>query len=275
MTSTNSTLSTSSASNASKLDASKKLDGSSTVLSKTKHIVKGTVAMYDFLIEHLQKARKTVAGSEEDLHTPSTSRGRGRTSAAVKDTPSSTTSASKRKRGATDTEEEDNKSGSAKKIKKEKPAAELAIDSNYPEKAVLARWVDKKFYAGHVVEQKPNNKYVVIFEDGAKKILPEDHIVFGKGNVLPLENEFVHALVKDDTYEPGLVQSVKNKGDTVLYTVACDSGTITVTASNIYLEDDQAKIILSKHANTSVNSPEPGFSGGINTRKDRRQKRYS
>lgn len=279
VTSTNSTLSTSSTSstsNASKLDASKK--PTDVTLNKTRHTVKGSLALHDFLIEQLQKARKTIAGTEEEtVHTPPTSRGRGRASNAAKDTPSSTTTpATKRKRGAAnDADEEDTttKATSAKKSKK--TAAEPAQESNYPEKAVLAKWVDKLFYAGRVIEQKPNNKYTVIFEDGAKKVLPEEHIVFGEGNILPLENEYVHALVKDETYEPGLVKSVTTKNDTVYYTVACESGTINVTASDIYLEDDQAKTILSKHANTSMNSPEPGYSGGINTRKDRRQKRYS
>lgn len=149
------------------------------------------------------------------------------------------------------------------------------VASNYPEKAVLARWVDKKFYAGRVVEQKANNKYAVLFADGARKILPEEHIVFGAENILPLENESVHALVKGDTYEPGIVQSVKNKGDTVYYTVLCESTTVTVPATDIYLEEDQAKVILSKKGPSSSNQPEAGFSGGINTRKDRRQKRYS
>lgn len=214
--------------------------------------------------------------------TPATSGGRrGKNSNAEPSTPSTAT---KRKRGAAAVEspaneiDADAQPKSAKKSKKEPttpktaatPAA--AAESDYPEKAVLARWVDKKFYAGRVIDQKPNNKYVVLFEDGAKKTLPEEHIVFGKENILPLLNESVHALVVGETYEPGIVQSVETKDDGVFYTVQCESTTITVTASDIYLEEDQAKLILSKHAS---NNPEPGFSGGLNTRKDRRNKRYS
>lgn len=112
-----------------------------------------------------------------------------------------------------------------------------------------------------------------MFEDGAKKTLPEEHILFGKeNNILPLVNENVHALVGNETYEPGNVQSVETKEDVVYYTVLCESTTVTVTASDIYLEEEQAKVIISKNAS---NNPEPGFSGGFNTRKDRRNKRYS
>lgn len=207
-------------------------------------------------------------------------------------TPASASAGSKRKRGASaavqespsSTNDTDLQSKSAKKAKKEPatpktpatPAAGggggTATDSDYPEKAVLARWVDKKFYAGRVIDQKPNNKFVVLFEDGAKKTLPEEHIVFGKDNILPLANESVHALVSDETYEPGTVESVETKDDGTYYTVKCESTTVTVTASDIYLEEDQAKVIIAKH---TKNNPEPGFSGGLSTRKDRRNKRYS
>lgn len=227
--------------------------------------------------------------------TPTTATGRrGKSAAAAsaanaEPTTPASGAGSKRKRGAaaisaaqespSTTSDSDLQPKSAKKAKKEPatpktpttPAAGAA-ESDYPEKAVLARWVDKKFYAGRVVDQKPNNKFVVLFEDGAKKTLPEEHIVFGKDNILPLANENVHALVSEDTYEPGTVESVEVKDDGTYYTVKCESTTVTVTASDIYLEDDQAKVIIAKH---TKNNPEPGFSGGLNTRKDRRNKRYS
>ena len=228
-----------------------------------------------------------MAGNVDTQKTPATSgRGRGKSAANVEPTtPSVTSTASKRKRGSTaavetpaaldDSVDSEAQPKSAKKAKKEPATPKTpAAESEYPEKAVLARWVDKKFYAGRVIEQKPNNKFVVLFEDGAKKTLPEEHIVFGKeNNILPLVNESVHAQVGNETYEPGNVQSVETKDDGgVYYTVACESQTVTVTASDIYLEEEQAKVILSKHAS---NNPEPGFSGGLNTRKDRRNKRYS
>lgn len=234
--------------------------------------------------------RAKLTGSTTETHTttttPATSGRRGKNANAEPSTPSN--AGSKRKRGAATESPALNESDadvqpkSAKKSKKEpttpktaatpKVAAAAATESDYPEKAVLARWVDKKFYAGRVIDQKPNNKYVVLFEDGAKKTLPEEHIVFGKENILPLLNESVHALVVGETYEPGIVQSVETKDDGVFYTVQCESTAVTVTASDIYLEEDQAKVILSKHAS---NNPEPGFSGHLSTRKDRRNKRYS
>lgn len=230
--------------------------------------------------------RAKLTGNVDTQKTPATSgRGRGRNANAEPTTPSVTSTASKRKRGAAvalespafnESIDSEAQPKSAKKAKKEPatPKTPAAAESEYPEKAVLARWVDKKFYAGRVIEQKPNNKFVVLFEDGAKKTLPEEHILFGKeNNILPLVNENVHALVGNETYEPGTVQSVETKDGGVYYTVICESTTVTVTASDIYLEEEQAKVILSKHAS---NNPEPGFSGGLgSTRKDRRNKRYS
>lgn len=260
---------------------------------KTKHTIKGTVSLCDFMLDHFRKLRSNIVGDDEGSlsveSTPVTGRGgRGRAAAAAATAASTPTSAaSKRKRGQAVNVDVDEEPKSAKKARKE-PATPASTNetkktvstpatpsSNYPEKAVLARWIDKKFYAGRVIEQKPNNKFVVLFEDGAKKVLPEDHIVFGEENILPLVNECVHALVKDDTYEPGIVQSTESKDDAVYYTVQCESTVVTVTASDIYLEEDQAKVILSKHATSASNQPEPGFSGGVNTRKDRRHKRYS
>ncbi|XP_031638738.1 mucin-5AC-like [Contarinia nasturtii] len=244
--------------------------------TEIKEEVKGTAELCTFIIDHFEKIRSKLTGNETVQRTPATS-GRGRGKKSEPSTPLVTNTGSKRKRGAavevpespvTDSESQPK---SAKKAKKEPTTPKAAAaESEYPEKAVLARWVDKKFYAGRVIEQKPNSKYVVLFEDGAKKTLPEEHILFGKENILPLVNENVHALVDGDTYEPGNVQSVETKDDGVYYTVLCESTTVTVTASDIYLEEEQAKVILSKQA---TNNPEPGFSGGSSTRKDRRNKR--
>lgn len=246
---------------------------------KSKHEVKGTLALCDLVIAHFTKMSKMLKGPDDEdtltstETTPISTSGRRR---GTPTTPSIQASGSKRKRGIVQASpvelDPDDQTKSAKKAKKSTEPT-TPTTSNYPEKVVLARWVDKKFYAGRVTDQKPNNKFVVLFEDGAKKVLPEEHIVFGDQNILPLMNESVHALVKEDTYEPGIVQSVETKDDGLIYySVLCESTTVTVTASDIYLEEDQAKAILSKHAS---NNPEPGFSGGINTRKDRRQKRYS
>lgn len=121
--------------------------------------------------------------------------------------------------------------------------------------SVLARWADKKYYAGHATDTKPGNKFVVLFEDGASKTLPEEFIVFGgENNVLPLLDQSVHALVEGDTYEPGLVTAIDTTGTTIMYTVVAESRTVTVSSSDLYLEEDQAKVIQSavKPANDSV-----------------------
>lgn len=249
-------------------------------VDKKTHEIKGMAALRDFICSQFQISVAPAVAS-----TPAAMGGR-RSKAVVgqQATPASTpSSGSRRKRGAAQLDAEAEAEEQPKSSKKAKvaatapatPVTPTVTSSEVPEKAVLARWVDKKFYAGHVLEKKANNKFVVLFEDGARKTLPEEHIVFGQENVLPLLHEAVHALVTEDTYEPGLVQAVDAKPDGTYYTVLCETTTVTVTASNIYLEEDQAKVILSKYASNAATNPEPGFSGAGSTRKDRRQKRYS
>lgn len=263
---------------------------------KIKQTITGTVELCKFVIEHFQKLGRSFSNDNAFAtgvtdHTPvSGRRGTGRASAtATSTTPATpkdglstpTTGGNKRKRNEHTTtagdDDEPRAASSAKKSKKDAPTTPVtpAADA-YPEKVVLARWVDKKYYAGRVIEKKSNQKFVVLFEDGAKKVLPVDNIVFGDADTLPLLNEHVHALVNDDTYEPGTVLAVERKGETVCYTVQCESTiVVTVTGSDIYLEEEQAKIILAKQDVSILNEPEPGSSGISSTRKDRRQKRYS
>lgn len=246
-------------------------------VTKVKQTIVGTVELCKFVIEHFQKLGRSLTddksfatgGSEQTSATGR--RGRALTTLA---TP---TTNNKRKRGdhPMEIEDEESKHTPAKKNKKETGTPTVIIDDEYPEKVVLARWADKKYYAGRVVDKKANNKFVVLFEDGKRKVMPADQIVFGNKDTLPLLDEVVHALVDDDTYEPGVVQEIKAKGETICYTVLCESKTVTVTASDIFLEEEQAKSILAKQQSNEINEPEPGSSGTVSTRKDRRQKRYS
>lgn len=260
-------------------------------VSKIKQTVVGTVALCKFLVEHFQTLGRSLTtdqnlfGVDPSAIQSTPLSGRRGKAAAVKEAATPTT-ANKRKRG--ETVEEDETKTAPKKSKKDatpstpagtpKKAAAVTPTSSksvYPEKVVLARWVDKLYYAGRVIDKKPNNKFVILFADGAKKTLPADNILFGTKDTLPLVNEYVHAKVNVDTFEPGLVQSIKEENGTVCYEVACDSITVTVTAADIYLEEEQAKVILAKQESAPDDEPEPGFSGTVNTRKDRRQKRYS
>lgn len=245
--------------------------------TKVKQTIVGTVELCKFVIEHFQKLGRSLTddksfatgGSE---HTPVTGRrGRGVISKESAVTP---IPANKRKRGDVIVLD-DEESTPAKKNKKEPSTPTVRIEDDYPKQVVLARWTDKKYYAGRVLDKKSNNKYTILFEDGKKKILTPDCIVFGDKDTLPLLEEIVHALVDDDTYEPGLVQAVEVKDDTTYYKVLCESKTVSVTALDIFLEEEQAKTILAKQQSNVVNEPEPGSSGTVSTRKDRRQKRYS
>lgn len=228
--------------------------------------VTGVVALCDFAIDFFSKLKRAHVDDDQDdtsevATTPSTGRGKG--AAAKKNLNKTTTNAAaspdvtskKRasgKRGHSDTEDEPK----AKQIKTVAVVEEPAY-------SVLARWVDKLYYAGRVTQSKPGNKYVVLFEDGASKTLPQEHIVFGEDNVLPLLDQSVHALIAKDTYEPGMVSHVNKDSDPVMYTVTTESKSVTVSASDIYLEEDQAKMIQqSMSASDAIKSPDTPTTGG-------------
>ncbi|KAL4710969.1 hypothetical protein ACJJTC_017934 [Scirpophaga incertulas] len=113
-----------------------------------------------------------------------------------------------------------------------------------PETVVLAKWADKRYYSGKVMEITEPNKYLIKFDDGQTKVLLDDFIIFGDMKILPLQGQSVFALVDEEqNYEPGLVLGVEeNICGTVTYKCTTDGDTLVmVTASELYLSEDQAR----------------------------------
>lgn len=105
---------------------------------------------------------------------------------------------------------------------------------------VMARWSDKKYYAGRISAEKPGQKFQVRFEDGAQRTLARDQLVFGDKNVAAvLKNCECNVLVDPNIYETGLVVAIDAEACT--YSVMTNSGTFTVPASDLYLDEEQAK----------------------------------
>lgn len=227
---------------------------------RTKHTVKGVVALCNFMIDHFGKIKKSFVDDDDDDNehtdeeeTPTTTGRKKKGGSQMEATPKSAKRGAPTKRsldkspsdGEDEPKTKQSKSASKKsasKIEQTPPKDDANEQKN--EYSVLARWVDKKYYAGRVTEAKPGNRFVVLFEDGASKILQHDYIVFGEEDgILPLLNQAVHALIDEETYEPGVVKEAKRDGDKVIYTVETDTKTVTVTASDLYLEEDQAKAI--------------------------------
>jgi hypothetical protein len=102
------------------------------------------------------------------------------------------------------------------------PVEKVVVKSEYPgyspDTVVLAKWVDKRYYSGKVLEITEPNKYLIKFDDGQSKVLLDDFIIFGDLKTLPLQGQSVYAMVDEEqNYEPGLVLGVEEN----------DSGTIT------------------------------------------------
>lgn len=138
----------------------------------------------------------------------------------------------------------------------EKKTVAFATTKSLVGNFVMARWTDKKYYAGRVSAEKPGNKYLIKFEDGATKTLAKDQIVFGSQTVAPLMNHECNVLVEPNVYETGLVVSVDAEACT--YDIVTDSGTVTVLASDLYLDEDQAKM-----AQQTTAGPEESSSGSL------------
>lgn len=270
----------------------------------TKHTANGAVELCNFMINHFSAMKQSL--NVDNVSTPKgTQRGRG--SAKKSTTPSSTTPKAASKRSSTSKRSLDKTETDESELKPKQSKSNKSADDDDEVEEVkgdccLARWTDRKYYAGRVVEEKPNNKFSVLFEDGALKTLAAEVIVFGTGNILPLKDHSVHVLVADDTYEPGIVTQIDSEGDQVMYTVAAESKTVTCTSSSIYLMEDQAKVIIkatdtlkspetpsskrtgrlpakleetlsarSSRGKKSLTSPEPGFSGDADTKKPGRR----
>lgn len=106
----------------------------------------------------------------------------------------------------------------------EKPAVKSEYLGYPPDTVVLAKWVDKRYYSGRVIEITEPNKYLIKFDDGQSKVLLDDFIIFGDVKRLPLQGQSVYALVDEDqNYEPGLVLGVEeNDCGTVTYRCTTD-----------------------------------------------------
>lgn len=230
--------------------AQKSAEESTAATPPTKHTANGVVELCNFMINHFTEMKKSLNVDDETTPKLTSQRGRGsaKKNAAQTASPSQATpksrkrsSTSKRAHDNNDTDECESKAKQAKN-NSEKSADDAALEEIKGD-CCLARWTDRKYYAGRVIDEKPGNKFTVLFEDGAIKNLSAEVIVFGIGNILPLMDHAVHVLVSDDTYEPGFVTKIETEGDEVQYTVEAESKTVTCPATKIYLMDDQAKAI--------------------------------
>uniref|UniRef100_A0A182S5K2 Tudor domain-containing protein n=1 Tax=Anopheles maculatus TaxID=74869 RepID=A0A182S5K2_9DIPT len=263
----------------------------SVTVPQMKQTVIGPKALCDLVIEEFKKLRRTFAPDdttpEDDdgssvhlLKSPKTPyAGRGRKESAKKSGPRG-----QKRSKAADSEEEDDDGGNdartprssggsaAKQATKrskvvptnESPVASSsttpklkaaqAVEPKQFDICCLARWTDRKYYAGRVTNYREDNKYVVVFEDGCSKTLSRDIIVFGEDGVLPIQHHSIHALTGGDTYEPAIVEEIKrNEANEVVYGVRTASSTLEVTATDIYLTDEQAKWIH----NACKDKPDP------------------
>ncbi|XP_052758422.1 uncharacterized protein LOC113510779 isoform X2 [Galleria mellonella] len=144
------------------------------------------------------------------------------------------------------------------------PVDKVVVKTEYPgfppDTVVLAKWVDKRYYSGKVLEITEPNKYSIKFDDGHSKVLLDDFIIFGDMKRLPLRGQSVYAMVDDEqNYEPGLVLEVEeNASGTVTYRCITDGESqVCVTASELYLTEDQARALKESSRPRSPPAPHP------------------
>ncbi|XP_052902870.1 TP53-binding protein 1-like isoform X2 [Anopheles moucheti] len=282
--------STDSSSSSATITTGVKLTHSVTV-PQMKQTVLGPKALCDLLIEEFQKLRRTFTPDDSTVddastlllkspRTPYTGRGR-------KDSAKKSGARTQKRSKATDSDGDDDdddvdndartpRSGGSSTTKQpakrtkvvltaaanESPVAssststksKIAQEPKQFDICCLARWTDRKYYAGRVTNYRGDNKYVVVFEDGCSKTLSRDIIVFGEDGVLPIQHHSIHALTGGDTYEPAIVEEIKrNDANEVVYCVRTATNPLEVTATDIYLTDEQAKWIH----NACKDKPDP------------------
>lgn len=254
-----------------------------TSLPKMKHTVTGAKALANLMIEEFTKIKRALSKEDEvsdaEPATPmKTPKGR-QPASSKKATTATPASARGQKRSRTDsetTEDEPPKSKQpAKQAKKGTTETAEPAAKKEDEQCCLARWSDRKYYAGKVAGFKGDNKYMIIFEDGASKALSKDVIVFGEKDTLPIVGHSVHALTGDDTYETGIVQEFKrNDSNEVVYSVMIETNVVEVTASDLYLTEEQARNInktckaaegAADDKSTATQSPQTTGRRGANT----------
>ena len=108
------------------------------------------------------------------------------------------------------------------------PVEKVVVKPEYPgfapDTVVLAKWVDKRYYSGKVLEITEPNTYLIKFDDGQSKVILDDFIIFGDMKKLPLQGQSVYAMVDDEqNYEPGLVLGIEeNSNGTITYRCTTD-----------------------------------------------------
>ncbi|CAG9790813.1 unnamed protein product [Diatraea saccharalis] len=142
------------------------------------------------------------------------------------------------------------------------PVEKIVVKPEYPgyapDTVVLAKWVDKRYYSGKVLEITEPNKYLIKFDDGQTKVLLDDFIIFGDMKSLPLQGQSVYTMVDEEqNYEPGLVLGMEeNDCGTVTYKCTTDGDTLVmVTASELYLTEDQARSLKESARARSPTAP--------------------
>ncbi|XP_059621953.1 nucleolar protein dao-5-like isoform X2 [Phlebotomus argentipes] len=206
-------------------------------LPKSTVTIKGISSLCSFIVERMREF-----SPEEEAEEMGKKKGKSLGTKSATSTPKSQKSTPVAAKASTSSRRVSGKT--ATPVAKESPATKAVsgVQEGKVGYAVMARWVDKMYYAGRVSAEKSGGKFAIHFADGALKTLNRDQIVFGHGDLLPFLDQSVHALVEGDTYEPGLVTEVTmDQDEQVLYTVVTESKTVVRTASDIYLEEDQAK----------------------------------
>lgn len=130
------------------------------------------------------------------------------------------------------------------------PVEKAPIKTEYPgfppDTVVLAKWVDKRYYSGKVLEIIEPYKYLIKFDDGQNKALLDDFIIFGDTTTLPLVGKSVFVMVDPkDGYEPALVLGIDDsEAGVIKYKCLTDGDkSMDVPASGLYLSEDQARFI--------------------------------
>ncbi|XP_049827734.1 TP53-binding protein 1-like isoform X3 [Schistocerca gregaria] len=127
----------------------------------------------------------------------------------------------------------------------------------HPGASAFARWTDKRYYSAKLSEKQRDGRWLVAFDDGSVKTVKEDFVI-------PVETltkgTLVYATLPDGSCADGIVSALFVQDNEEQYGVELDDREVIVPRRDIFLTEDQARLLLE---GATVTLPAPSTPGRL------------
>lgn len=127
----------------------------------------------------------------------------------------------------------------------------------HPGASAFARWTDKRYYSAKLTEKQRDGRWLVAFDDGSVKTVKEEFVI-------PVETltkgTLVYATLPDGSCSDGIVSALFVQDNEEQYGVELDDREVIVPRREIFLTEDQARLLLE---GATVTLPAPSTPGRL------------